>query len=137
MPLAPEDLLAIQELYARYNHAIDFGDVEAWVATFTPDGAFATNMSAPAAGAEQLRALGTVLAARLDSRHWTNNLIIEAAPGGARGICYLALLRPGNSTRPAALPATGIYRDELVKGADGWRFKSRNATLEGAPPMKD
>jgi len=30
-----EDKFAIQELIARYNHAIDFGNYEAWVECFT------------------------------------------------------------------------------------------------------
>jgi len=35
-----EDKFAIQELVARYNHAIDFGNYEAWVECFTEDGVF-------------------------------------------------------------------------------------------------
>lgn len=136
MPLPPEDLFAIHELYARYNHAVDFGEPDAWAATFTPNGTFGTNTMAPIAGVEQLRALGAVLAERLDSRHWNSNLIIEPAPGGATGRCYLLLLRPGAPGTPAVAAATGIYRDELEKTPAGWRFKSRYATLEGDPPMK-
>ena len=40
MPLSVEDRLAIQELIARYNHAIDGGDPDGWAATFAPDGTF-------------------------------------------------------------------------------------------------
>ena len=38
--LSAQDNFEIQQLYARYNIAIDGGDGEAWAATFTPDGAF-------------------------------------------------------------------------------------------------
>ena len=34
------DKIAIRELTARYNHAIDEGRVDEWVATFTDDGTF-------------------------------------------------------------------------------------------------
>ena len=34
------DRLEIQELVARYNHAIDRGDTEGWVGCFSEDGAF-------------------------------------------------------------------------------------------------
>jgi hypothetical protein len=32
--------------------------------------------------------------------------------------------------RPAAIILTGVYQDELVKTADGWRFKSRVVTTD-------
>ncbi|HJY81111.1 MAG TPA: nuclear transport factor 2 family protein [Candidatus Binatia bacterium] len=35
-----EDKCAIQELVSRYNHAIDFGNYEAWVERFTEGGVF-------------------------------------------------------------------------------------------------
>src|SRR3984893_11244433 len=38
MSLSPEDRLAVIELYARNAWAFDTGDVDAFVATFTPDG---------------------------------------------------------------------------------------------------
>ena len=38
--LATQDYIDIQQLYARYNIAIDTGDGEGWAATFTPDGVF-------------------------------------------------------------------------------------------------
>ena len=38
MILSLEDRLAILELAARYSHAFDYGDTDAWVATFTQDG---------------------------------------------------------------------------------------------------
>ena len=40
MGLSVEDQLAIQQLYARYNHAIDFGRADEWAACFTSDGVF-------------------------------------------------------------------------------------------------
>ncbi|MBE7518786.1 MAG: nuclear transport factor 2 family protein [Thermoflexaceae bacterium] len=136
MPLTPEDMLAIHELYARYNHAVDSGDADAWAATFTADAEFRTNLDTSFKGTAELRAFATRLATRLDARHWNNNLIVEPAPGGAKAVCYLLLVRPGRPGVLAEAGATGIYRDELVKGIDGWRFKSRYATIEGEVPMK-
>ena len=40
--LSAQDYFEIQQLYARYNIAIDSGDAEGWAATFTPDGVFNT-----------------------------------------------------------------------------------------------
>jgi hypothetical protein len=67
----------------------------------------------------------------MKARHWTNNLVIEAADGGAKGTCYLMLLRltPGEQP-PAAVMTTALYTDRLVKTADGWRFTNRSVTAD-------
>ncbi len=41
MPLTADDILAIQHLYARYNHAADFGQPSEWADCFAPDGIYA------------------------------------------------------------------------------------------------
>ena len=38
MPLTTDDIVAINQLYARYNHAIDLERHKEFAATFTPDG---------------------------------------------------------------------------------------------------
>ena len=129
MHLNAEDQLAIQQLYARYNHAIDSGKADAWAETFTEDGVFASSASGTTTGREALRAFATAFSSRLKARHWTNNLVLEATPDGAKGTCYLMLLRLSEG-QPASPIATGIYRDDLVKGAQGWRFAKRDVLSE-------
>lgn len=41
MALPAADHLAIEQLYARYSHAVDRGDGDAWAACFTADGVLA------------------------------------------------------------------------------------------------
>lgn len=130
MTLSAEDQLAIQQLYARYNHAIDSGKAEAWADCFTPDGIFSSAMSGVAQGQEALAAFAKSFAERLTARHWTNNLVLEAAGDGARGTCYLQLLTPTTKEKPAAIIATAIYEDQLTKTAEGWRFTSRNVKTD-------
>jgi uncharacterized protein (TIGR02246 family) len=77
--LATEDMLAIQQLYARYNHAIDSGEAAGWAACFTADGTFTSGASGSYAGTEQLAAFAQGFASRMKARHWTNNLLLEAA----------------------------------------------------------
>jgi hypothetical protein len=118
-------MIAIQQLYARYNHAIDFGKGDAWAACFTPDGTF-KSATGTFTGTEQLAGFGNAFATRIKARHWTNNLIIEAADGGASGTCYLMLLRLGESAeKPTGILTTGIYRDSLVKKDGVWQFSAR------------
>ena len=123
--LPTEDALAIQQLYARYNHAIDSGKGDAWAACFTADGTF-SSASGNFAGTEQLAGFGTAFALRLKARHWTNNLVIEPTAGGASGSCYLMLLRLGNVEKPTSILTTAIYTDTLTKSAGEWKFATRS-----------
>jgi len=131
VPLTVEDQLAIQQLYAKYNHAIDSGDGPGWAANFTPDGVFVSG-SGTFTGTEQIATFGASLASRLKIRHWTNNLVLDGDGSTATGSCYLVLYRltPGEQP-PAGILTTAIYSDELAKGPDGaWRFTKRTATTD-------
>lgn len=125
--LAIEDMLAIQQLYARYNHAIDSGDAAGWAGCFTAEGTFTSGASGSFAGTEQLTNFAQGFASRLKARHWTNNLVLEAEGDGARGTCYLMLLRLQEGA-PASVLTTGIYRDNLVREGVAWKFASRAVT---------
>jgi ketosteroid isomerase-like protein len=126
--LSAQDYMEIQQLYARYNAAIDGGDAEAYAATFTPDGVF-NNFS----GHEALVGFIKTWRERLNGanrRHWNANLLISGDGKNATGSVYLMLLDV--STRPATIAATATYTDTLVKTADGWRFTKRET--HGDPP---
>ena len=131
MALSVEDQLAIQQLYARYNHTIDSGDGPGWAATFTPDGVFSGPTGSPT-GTEQLSAFATA-PRQVTVRHWINNLVLEGDGEKAKGSCYLVLYRvaPGEQP-PASILLTALYQDELAKGAEGaWRFAKRSVTSAG------
>ena len=59
MSLPASDKIEIQELVARYNRAIDSGDVEGWVDTFLPDGVFEGLVVPTFRGHTELRAFAT------------------------------------------------------------------------------
>ncbi|HXU24220.1 MAG TPA: nuclear transport factor 2 family protein [Tepidiformaceae bacterium] len=126
--LAVDDQLAIQQLYARYNHAIDSGNGDGWAECFTADGTFNSGAAGMFTGTEALANFAKGFAERLKARHWTNNLVLDAADGGAWGSCYLILLRLGDKEHPTSILTTGIYRDTLVKDASGWKFSNRTVT---------
>jgi len=119
--LTVQDHVEIEQLYAKYNHAIDSGNAEDWAATFTADGVFNNRFN----GRDAL--IGFVnnwkTNGGLSRRHWNSNLLISATPQGARGSVYLMLMDV--SVKPAVVLSTGMYSDELVKTANGWRFKNR------------
>lgn len=121
MALSVEDQLAIQQLYAKYNHAIDAGQGDDWAACFTADGTF-KSPSGTFTGTEQLAGFGSGMAKQIKARHWVNNLVVEANGDGAKGSCYLVLYLLKGAGNPPNIIATGIYRDELAKGPDGWKL---------------
>ena len=115
--LTAQDYVEIQMLYARYNHSIDSGDIEGYVALFTPDGSFNNNI-----GEQGLR---TFMKNRNGGtrRHWNTNLLITPTPEGAKGAVYLMFVDVG--MKPPQITSAGRYEDTLVKTAQGWRFKQR------------
>lgn len=127
MALSTDDHIAIQQLYARYNFAIDDGKAADWAACFTADGTFASP-NGTFAGKDQLLAFATGFGEQLKVRHWVNNLVVEADGPGAKGACYLLLLN--RKTNPASPMATATYDDRLAKTAGGWRFTSRSVAMD-------
>ena len=129
--LSADDFVEIQQLYAKYNWTIDAGDSEGYASTFTPDGVFNTNV-----GHDAIKKFADGFHAGLGAhvRHWNTNLLILPTPTGASGQVYLVLVDFG--TKPASIAASASYTDELVKTAQGWRFKKRATKGDVAPPAK-
>jgi hypothetical protein len=123
MALAVDDQLAIQQLYASYNHALDFGDSSGWASTFTGDGVFSGG-GGTFTGTEALKGFADGFASRMKARHWITNLVVEGSGDSAKGKCYLMLM---NLADGKATPmVTAVYHDELKKTGDGWRFTNRS-----------
>jgi len=129
--LKADDLVEIQQLYAKYNWAIDAGDSEGYASTFTPDGVFNANVGHDAI-VKFADGFHAGIGARV--RHWNTNLLILPTPTGASGQVYLVLV--DFSTKPATIVTSASYTDELVKTAQGWRFKKRATKGDIAPPAK-
>ncbi len=127
--LPPPDDLAIRALYAGYNHAIHRGDSEAWAACFTSDGRFSNRATTVSGRAELLKyALGWIGSG--NSRYWIDNVILEATPEGATGMCYLLLIHVSEGDTPARVDLSGIYTDTLVRVAGGWKFATRHISRD-------
>ena len=120
------DYAEIQQLYARYNHAIDYGDAEAYAALFVPDGSF-NNFKGHDALVAFIKNRKTI-----NLRHWNTNLMITATPEGADASVYMMFV--DNAARPPDITAAGKYQDSLVRTPQGWRFNKRVNKFE-APPV--
>jgi hypothetical protein len=129
--LTAQDFVDIQQLYAKYNWALDSGDSEAYASTFTADGAFNNNV-----GHDAIVKFADTFHAGLGAhvRHWNTNLMITPSPGGATGQVYLVLV--DFATKPPTIATSASYSDQLVKTPQGWRFKKRQTKGDAAPAPK-
>ena len=129
--LTAQDFVDIQQLYAKYNWTLDAGDAEGYAATFTPDGVFNNNV-----GHDAIVKFANTFHAGLGAHvhHWNTNLMILPTADGASGSVYLVLV--DFATKPASIATSATYADELVKTAQGWRFKKRATKGDVAPPAK-
>lgn len=132
----------IRQLLARYNFAVDLGEVEAWADCFTDDGVFrCTPEAGPLTGRHEGREALVAYARRHyelnkgRARHWNWNLQIEGDGQTATMRCYLAALSASTGDQPPAVRVTGIYRDRLVKVDGRWRFAERHIHLDPPPSV--
>src|SRR5436190_3233780 len=98
--LTTQDYVDIQQLYARYNLAIDTGDGEGWAGTFTADGVFNSSNK----GHDGLVQFIKDWREKRDGanrRHLNSNLVLKATQDGASASIYLLLLNVG--VRPAII----------------------------------
>jgi hypothetical protein len=124
-----QDQLAIRELVARYNYAIDEGRAEEWVATFVPDGTFESSALGKHSGAEALLAFANGYIAAVNGRHCTSDFVIDVDGDDARSRCYLIAV---NNTAAPVVSVTAVYEDVLRRTADGWRFVHRRVVPDTA-----
>ena len=133
MALSTGDRLDILDLYARYSHAADAMDGEAWITCWVQDGEFRPSVG-PTAGQEYRGhvALRGFADNRPDKypkgRIWTGNHVLTERDGYVEGTCYGMTVDVG--TAAPVVTAHYIYHDEIVRTADGWRFRRRIPRLD-------
>lgn len=137
-PLTADDRWQIHELIARYNRAVDGGDPEGWVATFTPDGVFESLLVGTHSGHAELRAFADRFVAGdyqawADGQHWIGNVIIEGDAAVAHVFSYHIMYVPVERDVRGVLMAA--HEDEVVRTSEGWRFSRRK--LVPWPPGSD
>ena len=121
------DKLAIQELLARYAHAIDDLKPEAWAQCFTPDGVFQLGSQA-LRGHAALRAYGEVHSREMRYRHLTGNFLYDVEGNEATGQASFL----GTLATPAGYKffAQGRYTDRLAKQNGHWLIAHRRVDLD-------
>ncbi len=130
--LSSQDYNEIHALYARYAHAYDRSNSEAYGNVFTADGEFHAGQRV-LKGRKEISALATTrgpLKEHPKVLHVNSNVLIEPSPEGAKGSAYVVLM---DLTKNPAITGGGVYEDAIVKTPDGWRFKKRAYFAETAP----
>jgi hypothetical protein len=129
--ISVEDYVAIQQLYAEFNTALDTGQADRYAATWTEDGEFTGGRTAEdgskepvprtpnVRGKDQIWQMGQ--RGGTGSRHFVANLVVTPTADGATATAHLILMNAHDTT----ISATAIYNDTLVKTKDGWKFKKR------------
>ena len=127
-----EDLLDEREIIdvaIRYAFALDRKDWALLNAVFAADGIL---VAGPIGDVSGPAAIGEAIAKVLDgqtTQHLNGNHQVELGEGVATHTCYLI----AQHVR-AGMPGTnwytfaGVYRDDMVKTAQGWRIKRRELT---------
>lgn len=128
MPASFEDKCAIQELIARYSHAIDSGNYDAWIDCFAEDGAFEGTRAGRFVGRAALKEFTERFEARRATeypnvRHCVLNTVTDIEGDTARSSSYLQVLITGKEGTKFAF--CGRYADTFVKVDGAWRFQER------------
>jgi hypothetical protein len=133
-----EDRAKIEDLQARYMFALDFGDHEAYAATFAEKGVLDFGMG-ETVGRQAIRDLmagmpradevteaedGTKLRPAA-GRHNITNIVLKIEGNRAVGRAYWFHMGNDNAERSAVLTSFGHYEDELVKVNGEWFFSRR------------
>lgn len=125
------DRLAIQELIARYCHALDLQDWPAFHALFTDDAVLDyTQFGGPKGSAAELEAfLSPVLQSLANAQHMAATVMIDFSEDrdSARARCTAIVpLTAPTSEGGEQTAFSGLwYEDEMRRTAAGWRIASR------------
>lgn len=120
MPLTAEDREEMIELVARYNHAIDSRDAQAWADTFTEDGRFYVPPNHDVRGREALIAfIGSF--GPPGGHHWTTNFLIEGDGDDATMLVESIFIRGGDAG------GRGKYVNTMKRVDGRWKFAERKA----------
>jgi ketosteroid isomerase-like protein len=132
------DRALIEDLQARYMFALDFGDLDKYVATFTEDGILDIGegewrgrdtirkiLSAMPKPEEPPADTHTLNQHLPTGRHSITNIVLKIEGDTAYGRAYWFHMSNRNPQRSATLDSYGHYEDVIVKVNGRWLFSKR------------
>jgi ketosteroid isomerase-like protein len=129
------DRAEIEDLQARYMLALDSGDVETYLSTFTKDGVLDIG-DGEIKGHDAIRkVIGGMPQGKTEAgapklrpatgRHNITNIVIKVEGDKAYGRAYWFHYGNNNPQRTAAFDSYGHYEDEMMKVNGRWLFTKR------------
>jgi uncharacterized protein (TIGR02246 family) len=130
MPVSLEDRLALQDLSARYAHAVDRRDYEAFVALFADGGVLCGPGYEMKSRAEIER--GIRLIEQYEStQHCVHQQLLEVQGNTASGETYCVARHVYTRDGAKRKLDMGVrYQDEYRREPSGWRFARRELVLD-------
>jgi ketosteroid isomerase-like protein len=124
--MSADDYEAIRRLSAEYNLAFDYKDLDGYLRCWTEDGYFErSNAGRGYRGTAELTEVFSTY--DVDGRHITTNFIIDLDGDTARESAFLTYIDRASNW---SVHMFGVYADELVRTADGWRYSSRRLQVD-------
>jgi hypothetical protein len=140
--LSPEDRFAIKDLMARYGWALDTGDVDAFVACFTPGGVLVEHVfDEPDVwqGHDGLRRLAEHYRGIPNfpgRQHYCGNTLVTAQPDHRAHARSFTLVTECHDEPPYLLRFCGYFDDELVSREGQWLFERRTLRMWDGEVLK-
>ena len=139
--MSADDRLEILELPARYSHAWDAADTDAYAALFTDDAIFELRRAGsdePALRLEGRKAIRAWAAERHAARpageqpraHAGGTVIELLEADAARGRTMLLQTIVGAVGGAPRTTVSGVYREQWRRTPNGWRFAGRRLRLD-------
>lgn len=130
MTVHTADIIEIEQLVARYNHAIDKGDGEKWADCFIESGIMDAGGQL-IEGKEALAEFAVRFRAGVRCpRHVTHNMVVDVEDETATLTAYVHMWDSVGDPPVVKLAASGVYDDRLVKREGTWRFIRRTLVLD-------
>jgi uncharacterized protein (TIGR02246 family) len=130
MSLTIEDHVAIQGLAARYNHAIDSGDADGFLATFVEAGVLDAGRMVLEGHAALKDFASNFSSSTRAPRHVATNLVIDGDGDQATLKAYVQMYILSGEPAKQIVAAAGKYDDVLVKQDGTWKFVRRTFTAD-------
>jgi ketosteroid isomerase-like protein len=135
------DEFAIQQTLNTYSHSATTGDLEAMVATYAPDGVWEVpSIGALCTGHAEILAASQGIVGAIEYMVQMNSPAIIQVDGHTASAQSIIRECGKYAGRDTCLEVLGLYDDQLVRTAQGWRFAKRTFTVRGmhdydtAPP---
>lgn len=120
--------MAIGDLTARYNRALEAGDLETWIGTFVQEGRLDGPDGTAFAGHRELATFFRGVPG--DRIHMTTDAQIEVDGVHARQECRYLTLAAGPDGAGRVVETVGRYRDTLIYERGRWYFATREMVAD-------